>query len=168
MNALFWMAALVVIGLDQGSKQLVLATLPALHDSRVIWPGVLAFTHVENSGIAFGMLRGQGWGLIAISAAAAAGIVYYWRRLSRRSARLNLLTVLGLALPLGGAVGNLLDRIRLGQVTDFIDFGWWPVFNLADTAITVGAVLFALACLLPAAPPPVAEPAADNSTSAGG
>ncbi len=140
--------ALIVAGvvvLDQLSKALLQRSLE-LHDSRPLIEGLLALSHVRNRGAAFGILsdaglRYQGEILSAVSLAALLAIaVYAWRLPAE--ARLPRLA---LALVLGGAVGNLIDRLRFGYVVDFIHLYWkqhsWPDFNLADSAISAGVVL---------------------------
>jgi signal peptidase II len=136
----FWLIAALVVGLDQGAKAWVLARLPLRGPSVILIPGALSLTHVRNTGVAFGQLHGAGPVLILLAAAAVAGILVYRARRLRSAAGLHPLLALGLALPLGGALGNVIDRVRFGEVVDFIDFGWFPVFNVADSAITVGAV----------------------------
>jgi signal peptidase II len=135
------MIAGLVLGLDQLTKALVLAHLPLNGPSTPLVPGVVSLTHVHNDGVAFGQLAGGGALLIAMAAAAAVAIVVYRARLLRKHGSLHPLLAVGLALALGGALGNMIDRVRLGKVVDFIDLGWWPIFNVADSAICVGAVL---------------------------
>lgn len=140
MRYAFWLVAALVVVLDQWTKHLVQASLP-VHTPVPVIPGVLSLTHTYNPGVAFGQFSGGGpWILIALALAAVSGIIAYRARLLKTGIRLHPLLNLGLALPLGGALGNVIDRIRIGEVVDFIDFGWWPVFNVADSAITLGAV----------------------------
>lgn len=138
--------ALAVIVLDQVSKALVRHALP-LGDSLALAP-FFNLVYIHNPGAAFSFLAGQAgwqrWLFTALALAAAAVIIWLLRRHGDRT-----LFSLGLALILGGAIGNVIDRVVFGQVTDFLDFyltlhgeQWhWPAFNLADSAITVGAVL---------------------------
>jgi signal peptidase II len=136
----FWALALAVLTLDQWTKSLAVKHLA--HESPVPLVGrALYLTYVQNTGTAFGLLSGAGAYLVAIAVLAVVFIVGYWGYLGRRSGPPNPWLTCGLALPLGGAIGNLIDRIRLGYVVDFIDFRVWPVFNVADSAITVGAFL---------------------------
>jgi len=144
----FWIAAVLVVLLDQLTKYLVQTQL-GLHSSVTVVPGVLQLTHVHNPGVAFGQLSGGGPLLVLAALAACVGIVIYRSRLLGRGQRLHPMLELGLALPLGGAIGNAIDRIYQGKVVDFIDvgdlvdlpvIGRFPVFNIADSAITVGAV----------------------------
>jgi signal peptidase II len=138
----FFMLAGAIFALDQLAKLLIEAALPEGH-SRPLIPGVLMLTHIRNPGTAFGLLRGSGPLLTAITVAAVIFIISYWLYVRRQEEAMSPILLWGLALPLGGAAGNLLDRLRLGHVTDFIDFRVWPVFNVADSAITVGACLVA-------------------------
>lgn len=136
---LFWILACGVVILDQWTKHLVLASLPLNGPSTPLIAGVVSLTHVHNDGVAFGQLRGGGPLLVIAAGLAVLSIVYYRVRLLRAGGGMHPLLTVGLALPLGGAVGNMLDRIRIGKVVDFIDLGWWPIFNAADSAITIGA-----------------------------
>jgi signal peptidase II len=137
-----FLPALAVIILDQASKLAVIGTLP-LHHSITVIPKFFSLVHVRNRGIAFGLMShlGATWGTLLISAATAVAIVLLvlWICKLRRGDRR---TALGLSLILGGAVGNLIDRVRLGEVVDFLDFYvgsfHWPAFNVADSAVTVG------------------------------
>lgn len=100
--------------------------------------GLLHITYVKNTGAAFGMLRDMPALFTGISILAAFFINIFY--LSSKE-RLNSGEISGLCLVLAGTLGNLIDRLRLGYVVDFIDLRVWPVFNLADTCITVGAVI---------------------------
>jgi signal peptidase II len=136
-----------VLILDQVTKALILAHLP-LGGSIAVIPGFFDLTHVQNPGGAFGFLAGMSAEVrsllfIAVSLVAAGLILYfYWQTpLGHR-----FLSV-GLALIFGGAVGNLVDRMRFGIVVDFLDVYagtlHWPAFNVADSAITIGVGIFA-------------------------
>jgi signal peptidase II len=139
---------LSVLALDQITKQVVRTTLP-LHDTINVIPGLLDITHVQNTGAAFGILNAADFPykpavMIAIAAIALVAIAAYGAQLGfhERLARF------GLSLILGGAFGNLIDRAIAGHVVDFVDvyFGsahFWA-FNVADAAITIGAVLVLL------------------------
>jgi len=136
-----------VLLLDLITKALVLARLP-LGKSVTVIPGFFDITHVHNPGGAFGFLAGmssevRGLLFIAVSLLAAGLVVYfYWQAPPGQK-----LFAFGLALVFGGAVGNLVDRIRFGIVVDFLDVYvgdlHWPAFNVADSAITVGVFIFA-------------------------
>ena len=136
-----WLALLVVaaaaIVADQLTKQLVGRTL-AIGES-VDLVGPFSIHHVENSGIAFGLFASRTSFVIAITGIAVGLMVWFFARSGRRHPVLPV----GLGLVLGGSIANLVDRVRLGRVTDFLDLDAWPAFNLADMFIVVGvAVLF--------------------------
>ena len=136
--------ALAVFLLDQGLKALVENSIRPGASITVI-PGFLSITHISNSGGAFGILGGSQVVLL-VGSAIAVGIVL-WMLVTGQSSRP---TTLGCGLILGGAAGNLLDRISTGEVTDYVHFSFWYVFNAADAAITVGVALLLLAALKPA------------------
>lgn len=128
----------VAILLDQISKSIVVNGLPLYGEARFI-PGVLSFYHTRNTGAAFSMLSDRRWVFMLLSCVAIVAItvmLYFWR------SRHVLLTV-SLSMILGGGIGNMIDRIVNGYVTDFfrVDFVDFAVFNVADSFITVGAVL---------------------------
>jgi signal peptidase II len=129
----------VVILLDQFSKYIVEATLP-LYQSYAPIPALaelFRFTHATNTGAAFGIFPAGGNFFTVVAVIVGLVILYYNYTLpgGQRSLRLAL------GMQLGGALGNVIDRFRLGHVTDFLDFGPWPVFNLADTSIVAGVVI---------------------------
>jgi signal peptidase II len=157
-----WLTALVIM-LDQGSKLWADAVL-TLYQPYEIFPG-LSFTLSHNSGAAFSFLAGAGgwqrWLFVALAFAVSGYIIHWIRRLDRQDA----LLAAALALILGGALGNVIDRLYLGHVIDFIDVFYfsgdclpffslvidnsggschWPAFNLADSSITLGAVLLVI------------------------
>lgn len=137
---LFLTVALVV-GTDQLTKFIV-ASLMETGQSLPVIKNFLYITYVLNPGAAFGMLPYRTIFLIAVTVLVSAFIIYYYRRLPAGFSWLRL----GLALQLGGALGNLIDRVRSSYVIDFIDFRVFPpVFNLADTAIVFGIGIFLLA-----------------------
>ncbi len=138
-------AAAVIVLLDQATKTMVAAAIP-MYESVTIIPGLLDFTHVRNTGAAFGMFNTadvpmKGLVMIAMALVAIAAIGAYGATLRADE---NIARA-GLALVLGGAIGNLIDRARLGYVLDYVDVysGNWHfwAFNVADAAISVGAVL---------------------------
>ena len=142
---IYWWLSGVAVVVDQAAKALVRARLP-LYDSKTVIPGFVDLIHVHNEGVAFGLLNDadvpfKGWLTTALAALALIGIGFYARhvRPEERLARI------GLSLILGGAIGNLADRLRQNYVIDFMDVyfrGWhfWA-FNVADACITVGAIL---------------------------
>ncbi len=135
--------AAIVFLLDQLTKFLVRAYLPFGYSFP--FDGLFRITHVHNTGSAFGILQGQNTPLIFVSVIGILVLALIYRSQPRPT---NLLR-LSLGLQIGGALGNLLDRLRLGWVTDFIDVGAWPVFNLADASIVTGLVLLGWLLLRP-------------------
>lgn len=134
-------AALVVLA-DHFSK-LFIETLLPLNRTWAPFPEyahLFRFTHVSNTGAAFGLFPGGSLIFTLIAIVVALVIVVYNYGLPRGNGVLRL----ALGLQVGGALGNLVDRLRLGHVTDFLDFGPWPVFNLADTSIVAGVVILGL------------------------
>lgn len=125
-----------VVAADQVSKAVVRDRIP-VGESLPLVDGAFWLTHVENTGAAFGMLRGQQWLLIATAVLMLAVVAYVMIRIrpSDPWARFSL------ALVTGGAIGNLVDRAVSGAVTDFFDLGWFPVFNVADIALDVGVAI---------------------------
>ena len=149
-KARYLVLSLVVLALDQWTKWLVEIHLPP-HVSQPIVPGLLNLTHVRNTGVAFGLWAGGGsWTLTLLGLAALVVVGFYFLRTGHG----QRLLLVALALVLGGAVGNLLDRVLAGAVTDFVDAyvgsHHWPAFNVADSAISIGLVLMALDALRPA------------------
>lgn len=142
---IYWWLSLVTVVIDQAAKARVREKLQ-LYDSRTVIPGFVDLIHVHNEGVAFGLLNDlhvpfKGWLTTALAALALIGIGFYARhvRPEERLARI------GLSLILGGAIGNLADRVRQSYVIDFMDVyfrGWhfWA-FNVADACITIGAIL---------------------------
>lgn len=142
-----WLPILVVV-LDQITKAIVRAKLP-LYASRTIIPGFMDFTHVPNSGIAYGFLQTVDFPLktviiAMIAATAMISVGIYAASLARH----QIVARVGLALIIGGAAGNLIDRVVTGSVVDFVDVYWrtWHfwVFNVADSAISVGVTVMIL------------------------
>jgi signal peptidase II len=130
---LFWSAALIVVALDQATKEVIRASL-ARGES---WPDpdwFIRIRHVTNTGAAFGILQEQTLFLIIMAFIGLAAIYLYYRYPPFEHG----IVPVALGMMLGGAAGNLIDRIRLGWVTDFIDVGPWPTFNVADSSITIG------------------------------
>jgi signal peptidase II len=133
------LAAIVVaaVGADQLTKQVVARALTLNEEVQILGP--FSIHHVHNSGIAFGLFSRATSVVIALTALAVVWMLVFF---ARSGARHPVLPV-ALGFVLGGSVANLLDRVRLGHVTDFLDFRYWPAFNLADVFIVVGvATLF--------------------------
>lgn len=150
--------AAVVLALDQATKAWVLQNLPGMPPLTVI-PGFFDLTFARNTGGVFGLLAGapslaRRLFFVGSTAIALGVIVVFLRRWGRES---RLLTV-ALSLVAGGAIGNLVDRLRFGSVVDFIDWYWgsyhWYTFNIADSAISTGAVLLIVHSLIPEAKRP--------------
>ena len=148
---LHWLLlAAAVVGADQWSKRLIEGGL-ALAESRYVMP-VFNIVRAHNRGVAFSMFAAaagwQRWVFSALAVGVSAGLIVWLRRLERDAA----LLAAALALILGGALGNLVDRLRLGYVVDFLQVHWaehyFPAFNVADSAITIGAGLLLLDALL--------------------
>lgn len=131
----FFLTATIVIGLDQLSKYLVRANM-VLGES-IPEEGFFRFTYGTNTGGVFGFFSNQTF-LITVAAIVSVVVILLY---SRHKMAQSMLVKVSLGLILGGSIGNLIDRVRLGAVTDFIDVGAWPVFNLADSAIDIGVVL---------------------------
>jgi signal peptidase II len=133
--------AAAVLG-DQGTKHIVSSQLGLYDSVHVLGP--LTIHRVENSGIAFGLFS-SATAIVMLATAFAVGwmLVFFARSGSRHPV---LPAALGLLI--GGSVSNLADRIRLGHVTDFLDFGWWPAFNLADSFIVIGVAILLAALVL--------------------
>ena len=127
----------IVVALDQGAKALVEANLTPGEQVDVLGP--LSITLAHNRGIAFGLAAGGGALLIAVIAVALLAVALLF---ARDRDRPGMWVAVGLLA--GGALGNLADRVRAGEVTDYVDFLSWPPFNLADVAITVGVVMLVL------------------------
>jgi signal peptidase II len=141
--------ALIVVVLDQLTKAWVLSGLDLREVGRVnLLPPILNFTWVENRGVSFGLFGdGSARWMLSLFSIIVSGILGWW---ALRADRRLLITAIGLVM--GGAIGNVIDRIRFGFVVDFIDFsgtGVFPwVFNVADSAITIGVILLILDSLL--------------------
>ena len=148
----YWWATIGIVVADQVTKAMVNSAL-GLYDSTTVIPGLLDLVHVRNEGVAFGLLNSTDLPYktaitTMLAVTALAGIALYARQLRDR----EWVARLGLACILGGAVGNLIDRVRQGYVLDFVDVYWkaWHfwAFNVADAAITIGAILVFVDLLL--------------------
>jgi len=141
-NVVFLLTALLIVAADQLSKVWIRSNL-AIGQS-LPETGFFRLTHVNNTGAVFGLFQGQSFALTIVASVGIAVILAYGLFLYRRFSYLdNMLGKSALGLVLGGTVGNLIDRLRFGYVTDFIDFGFWPAFNIADSAVTVGVIIIA-------------------------
>lgn len=147
---LLW-PAFAVLALDQATKYLIAVRFP-LHETKPLISGFFNLVHIRNRGMAFGIMSrpGTDWGFIlllfATLGAVALLLVWFYRLKSEERGM-----VFPLSLILGGAAGNLVDRARMGEVIDFLDFYigpyHWPAFNIADSAITVGTLWLAASLL---------------------
>ena len=153
-DLLFLSLAAAVIAFDQLTKHLVRAFID--HGETVPEGWAVRLVNVSNTGAAFGILQNQGAFLVITSLIGVVAILLYYFYPPFDYWPMTA----ALALILGGAIGNLSDRIRLGEVTDFIDFPHYPSFNVADSSIVVGVAVLAglLALGLPRAAPPKSEP----------
>ena len=156
-----WLALTVIavaaLFADQVTKHIVASELMLDDEVRAIGP--LYIHHVQNSGIAFGFFASATPIVIALTALALGWMLLFFAHSGARHPILPL----GLGLVIGGSLSNLVDRVRLGHVTDFLDLRFWPAFNLADSFIVIGVVLLFGALLVgerTSATPPVDAPAA--------
>ena len=138
-----WLAlaavAIAAIAADQLTKHIVSSKLALDDQVRVIGP--LSIHHVQNSGIAFGLFASATLGVIVLTTAAVGWMLVFFARSGSRHPVLPV----ALGLVIGGSISNLVDRVRLGHVTDFLDLKYWPAFNLADSFIVVGVAILLLA-----------------------
>jgi signal peptidase II len=139
----FFLTALLVVAADQLSKFWIRSNL--LEGQSLFEAGFFKIARIPpNSGAAFGLFRDQSFALTIVAFVGIGLLLVYAFIIRRQFSPLGSLTArLALGLVLGGTIGNLIDRLRFGGVTDFISIGWWPVFNLADPAIIAGTILFA-------------------------
>ncbi|MBV9470361.1 MAG: signal peptidase II [Abitibacteriaceae bacterium] len=162
----FLLLAVGVVLADQWSKYWLRGALP-LGETRPLVPGWVHLSHFQNHGAAWSMLSGQRLFLVGITLL----VIFVVGRMAPEIIQRGLLPTLGLGLILGGAVGNLIDRILFASVTDFIDLdttiSWiqtFPVFNLADSALTVGVTLLLINFVFGAKPPALDNSDAVNSS----
>lgn len=145
MRKYFFVIAIVVLFLDRLAKWAVASNI-ALRHSIVVIPGFFQLTHVQNTGAAFGLFADSPsqWKIGALVTFSILALVVVSALLWKNSHSLSTTTI-GLSLILGGAMGNLWDRVMSGRVVDFLDFYvgsyHWPAFNVADSAIVIGAAL---------------------------
>jgi len=135
--------ATIIVVLDQWTKQLVRTLIP-FGGSWTPWPWLAPYArivHWQNTGAAFGMFQSLGWVFTILAFLVSIAILYYFPRVPRNEWAMRL----AMMMQLGGAVGNLIDRLTQGTVTDFISVGTFAVFNVADASISVGTVILVLA-----------------------
>lgn len=133
-----YLVALILLFLDQLSKYLIKQNMSHTESIPII-KSIFHITYIENTGIAFGLFPRGGSLFTIISLVIISVIIFFERRKLLKLAREKFC----LGLILGGALGNLIDRLRFGFVVDFLDFRIWPVFNLADSAVCIGGILMA-------------------------
>jgi len=136
------------VAADQVTKHIVTSRLGLNQSDRVVGP--LTIHRLDNSGIAFGLFTSATSVVITFTVIAVAWMLVYFARSGAR----HPVIPAALGLLIGGSVSNLVDRVRLGYVTDFIDFGWWPAFNLADSFIVIGVLMLLLAAVAADRRPP--------------
>ena len=135
--------AAIIVAADQYTKHIIATTFMP-EESRIVIPHVVYLTYVQNTHGAFGLFGSHPLLLAAFASAVLIGFFIWYR--STGSA--GMTTHIAFGLILGGAIGNIADRMRLSYVVDFIDFRWWPVFNVADSAISIGVVLLLVRMLI--------------------
>ena len=145
-NTVFFLIALLVVAADQLSKTWIMSNLP---EGRSLFEtGFFRITHVHNTGAAFGLFPDQSFALAIIALISITAIIVYVFVIYRYFPLPRMmLGKVALGLVFGGTLGNLIDRFCFGYVTDFIDFGFWPAFNIADSAVSVGVIIFAYSLL---------------------
>jgi len=131
----FWVTIVIIFLMDQGTKLIVKTTM-SLYESIALIPNIFHLTYIENPGAAFGLLANQRVLFIVITTIILLAVIYFYNQLKGQ----QLLLRIALGMVVGGALGNLVDRLRIGTVTDFFDFRIWPVFNIADSAIVLGMI----------------------------
>ncbi|MBC9783302.1 signal peptidase II [Heliobacterium chlorum] len=142
-DRVFWLILLGAMVVDQWTKYIVQSKM-AEYESIPIIPNIFHLTYILNPGAAFGMMANKTIFFVAVTIIVIAAILYFYRTVPPE----QFLFRLGLALQAGGAVGNLIDRLRTGLVVDFFDFRVFPVFNMADTAITIGVTLILISLVI--------------------
>ena len=145
--ALIGLSTAVVL-LDQATKYWIQSRM-AYGESAPVIPNIFHITYILNPGAAFGILENKTWFFVVVAVLLIGGVAYIYPRLPSNRPFLKL----GAGLLTGGAVGNLIDRIRLGQVVDFFDFRIWPIFNVADICIVCGVACLAYVLLFMPEPP---------------
>lgn len=139
--ALIGLSSLVIV-IDQATKYWIQSRM-AYGESWPIFTDIFHITYILNPGAAFGILENKTWFFIAVALVLLAGVAYLYPRLPE-----NMIVKLGTGLLVGGAIGNLIDRVRIGYVIDFFDFRIWPIFNVADICIVCGVACLAYFLLL--------------------
>lgn len=135
----FYLFVYIIIIIDQALKILVHRFM-TLGQSVPLLKGILSLTYVRNTGAAFSLFVGFSPYLVAVGLLVVAVVIYFHHTLSAKKPIVHI----ALAFILAGSVGNLLDRVFRGYVIDYLDLGFWPVFNFADIMINIGVILFLL------------------------
>lgn len=146
MLVIYWIMSGALIVVDQWVKWWITSNL-ALGETQSIIPGVLSLNHIRNTGAAWSMLEGKMWFFTVVTIVAVVAIVYLMIK-NRQTASRWFMT--GLALILAGAIGNFIDRVRLGYVVDMfqIDFMNFPIFNVADISLVCGVICILIYIIL--------------------
>ncbi|MDP2932365.1 MAG: signal peptidase II [Chloroflexota bacterium] len=144
-SSVFLLIALLVLVTDQLTKLWIRSHLFA--GQTLFSIGFFRIDYVRNTGAAFGLFQDHTFYLTILSIVGAVVVLVYALVVNPRYPFLTGLRWVALGLILGGTIGNLIDRLRLGYVTDFIDFTYWPAFNIADASVTTGVILFAYTLL---------------------
>lgn len=139
--ALIGLSTLIIIA-DQATKYWIQSRM-TYGESWPVITDIFHITYILNPGAAFGILENKTWFFIAVAVVLLAGVAFIYPRLPT-----NPMVKLGTSLLVGGAVGNLIDRVRIGYVIDFFDFRIWPIFNVADICIVCGVACVAYFLLL--------------------
>ncbi len=147
-DAIFFLTGLLIAITDQLSKEWIRANIASDSGQMLFEAGFFRIIHVHNTGAAFGLFQNYST-ILAVAACIAVLIIILCALFARRYFPVvdNLPGKVALGLVLGGTIGNLVDRFRQGYVTDFIDFSFWPTFNVADSAVTIGVIILAFSLL---------------------
>jgi signal peptidase II len=136
------LVAFAAVAADQITKHVVASSIALDHAVKLVGP--VSIRHVQNSGIAFGLFSSATVIVIVLTTVALGWMLIFFARSGARHPALPV----ALGLLIGGSVSNLVDRVRLGYVTDFLDLRWWPAFNLADASIVIGVAVLLGSLLL--------------------
>ncbi|MFS7237583.1 signal peptidase II [Carnobacterium divergens] len=141
----YYLLALVVLIVDQVTKYLVVQNIE-LYQVKAFLPGVLSWMYIQNIGAAWSILEGQMWFFYVITTVVIIGVIYIMQKYAKESRLFSM----GLALILAGALGNFIDRIRLGYVVDMVrvELFDFPIFNVADMSLSIGVALIIVYVLL--------------------
>ena len=136
-NIIVFSTALIIIILDQLTKFLIKQNFQ-LNQSIPVIKNILHLAYITNTGSAFGLFKGLNWFFVLFSIIVITAIFYYLKKAVKNNEKLMQFAV---GLLIGGTIGNLIDRIAYGYVIDFIDFRIWPVFNVADSSVTISVIV---------------------------